>query len=271
MIARYPRREGPARPARLRRSDRQDAAICSRRRRGRLGALQARPRHRPRADRRGAGHQPEAVGDHQAAGRRILRRHGRARPSRARSSRSATRSSRSSRSRARRRASSPRCGGTSSAAHRDGRAATSSRASSSTRSAPARTCSTRSTRCSRRATASPGLTTDAAGVPLHERAARQPRPAWSKSVAAGQAGREARDRGLGRAVRRAHETEPARCGSRGRIASASWIAGTWRARRARRAGRRSGAGAPARRAVRGDHPRAEERRASRSPAPTGWC
>ncbi len=33
----------------------------------RLGALQARPRHRPCADRRGAGHQPEAMGDHPAA------------------------------------------------------------------------------------------------------------------------------------------------------------------------------------------------------------
>ena len=36
------------------------------RRGGRLGALQARPRHPSRADRRGAGHQPEAVGHHQA-------------------------------------------------------------------------------------------------------------------------------------------------------------------------------------------------------------
>ena len=44
----------------------------------------------------------------------------------------------------------------------------------------------------------------------------------------------------------------------------------WMARGAE-ARRRAGAGAPARAAVRGDHPRAEECRASRSPAPTGWC
>ena len=34
----------------------------------RLGALQARSRHRPRADRRGAGYQPQAVADHPPAG-----------------------------------------------------------------------------------------------------------------------------------------------------------------------------------------------------------
>ena len=57
-----PGREGPARPARLRRPDRQVAHVAVRGSR-RLGALQARPGHRPRAGRRGAGHQPEAVGD----------------------------------------------------------------------------------------------------------------------------------------------------------------------------------------------------------------
>ncbi len=61
-----PRREGPARPARLRRPDRQDAGAAPRPSR-RLGALQARPRHRPRADRRGAGHEPQAMGDHPRA------------------------------------------------------------------------------------------------------------------------------------------------------------------------------------------------------------
>ena len=46
--------------------------------------------------------------------------------------------------------------------------------------------------------------------------------------------------------------------------------GLWRTQgRSRR--RRARAGAPARRAVRGDHPRAEGCRASRSPAPTDWC
>ena len=57
-----PPREGPPRLARLRRPDRQDAGAVRALVR-RLGALQARPRHRPRADRRGAGHQPQAVGD----------------------------------------------------------------------------------------------------------------------------------------------------------------------------------------------------------------
>ena len=64
VIARYAPRERTPRAARLRRPDRQDARAV-RARLGRLGALQARSRHRPRADRRGAGHQPEAMGDHQ--------------------------------------------------------------------------------------------------------------------------------------------------------------------------------------------------------------
>ena len=70
--------EGPARAARLRRPDRQDAGPARRGSSG-LGALQARPRHRPRADRRGAGYEPEAMGDHPAADGRILRRRRRAR------------------------------------------------------------------------------------------------------------------------------------------------------------------------------------------------
>ena len=56
-----PPRQGPPRPARLRRPDRQDARAVRALVR-RLGALQARPRHRPRADRRGAGHEPQAMG-----------------------------------------------------------------------------------------------------------------------------------------------------------------------------------------------------------------
>ena len=56
------RREGAPRAARLRRPDRQDAAPA-RPRTARVGALQARSRHRSRADRRGAGHEPEAMGD----------------------------------------------------------------------------------------------------------------------------------------------------------------------------------------------------------------
>ena len=48
-------------------------------RRVRLGALQARPRRRSRADRRGAGHQPAAMGHHRAYHLGIHRRRGRAR------------------------------------------------------------------------------------------------------------------------------------------------------------------------------------------------
>ncbi len=66
-----------------------------------LGALQARPRRRSRPDRRGAGHQPAAVGHRRAHHLRVHRGRRRARRrERAPSSRSATRSSRSSRFRA---------------------------------------------------------------------------------------------------------------------------------------------------------------------------
>ena len=75
---RHPPREAGARPARLRRPDRQDAGDARPRLR-RLGALQARPRRRSRADRRGAGHQPAAMGHRRAADRRIHRRRRRAR------------------------------------------------------------------------------------------------------------------------------------------------------------------------------------------------
>ena len=68
----------------------------------RLGAVQARWRARPRAARRGAGHQPGAVGDRAQLTAEFTRRR-RAAPMPAPCSRSATRSSRSSRSRARRR------------------------------------------------------------------------------------------------------------------------------------------------------------------------
>ena len=72
------RREGSARPARLRRPDRQDPRPAHPRERG-LGALQARPRHRSPPDRRGAGYEPGAMGHHRAAGRRVRRRRRRAR------------------------------------------------------------------------------------------------------------------------------------------------------------------------------------------------
>jgi len=66
-----------ARPTRLRRPDRQDTRSAWRGARG-LGALQARSGHRPRADRRGAGYEFQAMGDRSAADGRVLRGRGRA-------------------------------------------------------------------------------------------------------------------------------------------------------------------------------------------------
>ena len=66
VIERYAAEKDRARPARLRRPDRQDARRCSTASSG-LGALQARPRHRPRADRRGAGHEPASNGTSSSA------------------------------------------------------------------------------------------------------------------------------------------------------------------------------------------------------------
>ena len=77
------------------------------------------------------------MGDHRDAGRRILRRRGRARTSGARCSRSATRSSRSSRSRARRRARSPQTRTHFERAVRRRANCRSRRAASNIRSAPA--------------------------------------------------------------------------------------------------------------------------------------
>ena len=77
---------------------------------GALGAVQARWRARPHPDRRGAGHQPRAMGDRRRAGRGILRRRGRAASAPARCSRSATRSSRSTASSAPTRAPFCECG-----------------------------------------------------------------------------------------------------------------------------------------------------------------
>ena len=87
-------------------------------RRRRLGALQARSRHRSPADRRGAGHQHEAMGRSCASSPTEFTAGAGARGrSRARSSRSATRSSRSFRSRTRRPRNSPRCGAISERRH----------------------------------------------------------------------------------------------------------------------------------------------------------
>ena len=241
-------------------------------RRRRLGALQARPRHRPRADRRGAGHQPEAVGDHQAPRRRVLRRRRRARPSRARSSRSATRSSRSSRSRARRRTSSPRCASYFEPAHADaGLDVRAVEFEHSFRSAPI--VLTRSTRCSTQPAPIAGLTADADGDRARSAAATR-RRAWSRSGRWSKPDERTDDRGLGCAVRHEIARQPARSSSRGEIAAQCRARSRDRRRRQRhalRAGdvlvlvRQRGA------AVRGGHPRAEERGHRRSPAPTGWC
>ena len=117
VLTRYQQRKGAPRAARLRRSHRQDAALL-RECRCRLGALQARSRHRSRADRRGAGHQQEAVGDRRAGSPPSSPPAPVRAPSRARSSRSATRSSRSIRSRTPRRRNSPKCGAISRARYR---------------------------------------------------------------------------------------------------------------------------------------------------------
>ena len=85
-----------------------------------LGAIQARPGHRPHPARRGAGHQPRPVGGGEAAGGRVLcRRTARATTSTARSLPSATKSSRSIPSRARRRNPSPTAGSCSAGRVRD--------------------------------------------------------------------------------------------------------------------------------------------------------
>ncbi len=160
-----PARKRTPRAARLRRPDRQDARAVRPLVR-RLGALQARSRHRPRADRRGAGHQPEAM-EHRAHHR--LGIHARRRARRtcgARCSRSATRSSRSSRSRARRRAPSTRCGA-SSPASSTRRSWAGVTCASTIRSAPATTVLGAVDQVFRAREIFASVTTDEAGVPPH--------------------------------------------------------------------------------------------------------
>ena len=72
------RRKEPPRIARLRRPDHPHPHPPGALGIG-LGALQARPRHRPSAGRRSAGHEPRAVGHHQAVRRRVHQRRRRAR------------------------------------------------------------------------------------------------------------------------------------------------------------------------------------------------
>ena len=174
----------------------------------RLGALQARSRHRPRADRRGAGHEPEAVGDRQALTAEFFAGAGARDGRRARSSRSATRSSRSSRSRARRRASS-----TQMRRHFAGALET------------ARACASRDVKFKYSFRSAPDVL-DAVDTVFRRRAAyRRPdrgpgrdrarggarqRARPGRALADDRAGREARARRLGRAVRRDPGDKPAR-------------------------------------------------------------
>ena len=168
----------------------------------RLGALQARSRHRPRADRRGAGHQPEAMGDRHA------RWSPNSSPAPARANvrrtifavgdeKQSIFSFQGAAPRAIRRdaphfeqphSTTPSCDFVMTAVRR-------------TRSAPARTCSARSTRCSARARRFASLTTDAAGVPSHD-ALPNAAPGLVETVAADRSRtRSDGDRRLGCAVR----------------------------------------------------------------------
>ena len=203
------------------------------------------------------------MGHREGAGRRVLRRR-RARAARcgARSSRSATRSSRSSRSRARRRDAFAEMRGHFKRAHERCRTAVPAACRSSTRSAPARSCSSAVDTVFQQPAAHAGLTADPGADRARGGAAGRAGP--GRALAAGRARRADRRRAMGCAVR--HESETSRGSSwRGRSPPRS------RLDRSRRPGRRwrqaprcarrhADSGAAARRAVRGDHPRAEERR-----------
>ena len=212
------------------------------------------------------------MGDRAAAGRRSsppapARAHGR----RARSSRSATRSSRSFRSRTRRRANSrdarlfPKRHMDSGAGFRTGQLEHSFRSGESVLDAVDLVFED----------IGPSVTSDSAGG--HSAAHRAARCAAGRGRDLGhdQAGEARADRRLGRALRHGERDQPARAAGaphRPHRAAADRCARAGRSRPPAGAlRRRHGAGAPARLAVRGDHSRAEERTASRSPAPIGWC
>ena len=116
-------------------------------------------------------------------------------------------------------------------------------------------------RAGRSSAASPRTT---AGIPPHKASARR-RAGLRRDLGAGKAGREAGGRALGCTVRQDHGDEPARqarAEDRQGGAHLDRSQGTRRHRRrapCRAAGRHPRAGAPARAAVRGDHPRAQER------------
>ena len=218
-------RKRTPRAARLRRPDRQDARPV-RTLVGRLGALQARPRHRPRADRRGAGHQPEAMGDR---AHHRLRIHARRRAAQCEAHdvrgrrREAVDLLVPGRGAARLRRDAARIR----RAIRHARTRAGATCASTTRSAPARPCSAASTGClprarflrqrhhrrSRRAAA-------------HVAARRRARA--GRTLAADRAGRAQGNRRLGRAVRHRERAKPARragaSGSR-RTSNSGWRAG----------------------------------------------
>ena len=89
-----------------------------------------------------------------------------------------------------------------------------------------------------------------------------------RNLGAGETGRAQGDRRLGRAVRYRQRNQPAReagTAHRAQMCGRMVDEGTRALRRC------SDPGAPARRIVRGDHPRARRARTCRSPAPTGSC
>ena len=249
------------RPARLRGPDRQDAGAV-RARVGGLGALQARPRHRPHADRRGAGHQPQAVGDRQTIASEFM-------PGGARGERQAHGL------RGRRREAVDLLV--------PGRGAQGLR-----RHAPAVPAPVRHAGARLAASALPPLVPLGAerarlGRPRvrrarglcqrHHRRDRHPRAPGAARHRAGagrdlgphQAGGQEGDRRLGRALRHRERGKPAGAARPPHRRSRQALA------RARPEGRRGvDPGAPARAAVRGHHPRAEEcRRAGRRRRPAG--
>ena len=176
VIARYRREKDRRALARLRRPDRQDAGAVRALVR-RLGALQARSRHRPRADRRGAGHQPQAV-EHRAHDRVGIRSRRRAPQRAAHGVRGRRReavdllvpgrgAARLRRNAARVRQPIQHAG-----------AGLALSCASTTRSAPARPCSAASTGCSARARSTPASPPTR---PACRRTCRcpTPRPGWS--------------------------------------------------------------------------------------------
>ena len=146
-------------------------------------------------------------------------------------------------------------------AHEHARARFRRDASSSTRSAPARTCSSAVDAVFCRRRPMPGLTAD----PEADRCTRRCREAAPGLVEIWEpveAGRAQRHRAVGCAVRQPERARSARGEARA-SAIAEHRCATGGERQGRGcARRRAHPGAPARRAVRGDHPRAEERAAS---------